>query len=52
MDDLLSADNLALQTLMVHFLTERAVTRDSIRRIGTEFSEEHLNEHTHACALA
>jgi hypothetical protein len=38
-DDLLSADDLALQTLMVHFLTERAVTKDYTRRIGTDFSD-------------
>ena len=39
-DDLLSADDLALQTLMVHFLTERAHTRDYTRRIGTDFSDD------------
>lgn len=38
-DDLLAADDLALQTLTVHFLTERSVTKDYTRRIGTEFSE-------------
>ena len=38
-DDLLSADDLALQTLMVHFITERAVTKDYTRRIGTDFSD-------------
>jgi len=38
-DDLLTADDLALQTLMVHVLTERAVTKDYTRRIGTEFGE-------------
>jgi Domain of unknown function (DUF4157) len=39
-DDLLSADDLALQTLMVHFLTERAHTKDYTRRIGTDFSDD------------
>jgi len=39
-DDLLGSDDLALQTLLVHFLTERAATTDHARRIGGEFSEE------------
>jgi hypothetical protein len=39
-DDLLASDDLALQTLLVHFLTERAATRDYSRRLGGEFSED------------
>lgn len=38
-DDLLSADDLALQTELVHFLTERSVTKDYTRRIGTDYSD-------------
>jgi uncharacterized protein DUF4157 len=38
-DDLLGSDDLALQTLLVHFLTERAHTKDYSRRIGSEFSQ-------------
>jgi hypothetical protein len=42
-DDLLAADDLALQTLLVHFLTERAATKDYSRRIGGEFSKEEFD---------
>ncbi len=42
-DDLLSADEVAFQTLMVHFLTERSVTRDYTRRLGTEFSPDEFD---------
>jgi hypothetical protein len=37
-DDLLADDDLTMQTDLVHFLTERAVTKDYTRRIGTDFS--------------
>jgi len=49
-DDLLSADDLALQTLLVHFITERAVTKDYTRRIGTDFSEDEF-AHGHAAGI-
>lgn len=38
-DDLLADDDLTMQTDLVHFLTERAVTKDYTRRIGTDFSK-------------
>jgi hypothetical protein len=37
-DDLLAGDDLGFQMLLVHFLTERAATRNYARRIGTNFS--------------
>jgi hypothetical protein len=38
-DDLLAGDDLGFQMLLVHFLTERAATRNYARRIGTDFSQ-------------
>ncbi|MFZ0341750.1 MAG: DUF4157 domain-containing protein [Gaiellaceae bacterium] len=38
-DDLLADDDLTMQTDLVHFLTERSVTKDYTRRIGTNFSQ-------------
>jgi hypothetical protein len=38
-DDLLADDDLTMQTDLVHFLTERSVTKDYTRRIGTDFSQ-------------
>jgi hypothetical protein len=38
-DDLLAGDDLGFQMLLVHFLTERAATRNYARRIGTNFSQ-------------
>jgi hypothetical protein len=38
-DDLLAGDDLGFQMLLVHFLTERAATRNYARRIGTNFSD-------------
>lgn len=34
-DDLLASDDAGLQLVLVHFLTERAVTRDYARRLGS-----------------
>ncbi len=34
-DDLLASSDLGLQSVLVHFLTERGVTRDYARRLGT-----------------
>jgi hypothetical protein len=39
-DDLLAGDDLGFQMLLVHFLTERAATRNYARRIGTDFSND------------
>ena len=49
-DDLLAADDLALQTLLVHFLTERAATKDYSRRIGGQFTEEEF-AHGHQAGI-
>ncbi len=38
-DDLLASTDLGLQSLLVHFLTERAAVTDYARRIGTTFSD-------------
>jgi hypothetical protein len=38
-DDLLAGDDLGFQLLLVHFLTERAATRNYARRIGTAFTQ-------------
>jgi hypothetical protein len=38
-DDLLAGDDLGFQMLLVHFLTERAVTGNYARRIGTNFTQ-------------
>ena len=38
-DDLLAGDDLGFQMLLVHFLTERAVTGNYARRIGTNFTK-------------
>jgi hypothetical protein len=38
-DDLLAGDDLGFQMLLVHFLTERAATRNYARRIGTDFRQ-------------
>jgi hypothetical protein len=46
-DDMLGSDDLGFQVVLVHFLTERAATRDYARRIGTlddtspEFTRAH-----------
>jgi hypothetical protein len=42
-DDLLASTDLAFQALMLHFLTERAVTSNYARRIGTNFSDAEFN---------
>ena len=39
LDDLLASDDLGFQMNLIHFLTERAATRDYERRIGTTFSD-------------
>jgi hypothetical protein len=38
-DDLLAGDDIGFQMLLVHFLTERAATRNYARRIGGDFSD-------------
>jgi hypothetical protein len=38
-DDLLAGDDIGFQMLLVHFLTERAVTGNYARRIGTNFTK-------------
>ncbi len=38
-DDLLGGTDLAMQMILVHFLTERRVTRNYARRIGSAFSQ-------------
>jgi hypothetical protein len=38
-DDLLAGDDLGFQMLLVHFLTERAVTANYAHRIGTSFTQ-------------
>jgi Domain of unknown function (DUF4157) len=50
-DDLLADDDLTLQTDLVHFLTERAVTKDYTRRIGTDFSKAEFDR-GHAAGIA
>jgi hypothetical protein len=42
-DDLLAGDDLGFQMLLVHFLTERAATKDYARRIGTDFSQREFD---------
>jgi hypothetical protein len=42
-DDLLAGDDLGFQMLLVHFLTERAATRNYARRIGTDFSQREFD---------
>ena len=42
-DDLLADDDLTMQTDLVHFLTERSVTKDYTRRIGTDFSKKEFD---------
>ena len=42
-DDLLADDDLTMQTDLVHFLTERFVTKDYTRRIGTDFSKKEFD---------
>jgi uncharacterized protein DUF4157 len=42
-DDLLADDDLTMQTDLVHFLTERSVTKDYTRRIGTNFSQKEFD---------
>lgn len=42
-DDLLAGDDIGFQMLLVHFLTERAATRNYARRIGTDFSQAEFN---------
>jgi hypothetical protein len=47
-DDLLSGDDLGFQMLLLHFLTERAVTRNYAHRVGTNFSDaEFRHGHSH-----
>lgn len=38
-DDLLAGDDLGFRMLLVHFLTERAVTANYAHRIGTQFTQ-------------
>jgi hypothetical protein len=42
-DDLLASTDLGLQSLLVHFLTERAATKNYARRIGTNFTQAEFN---------
>jgi hypothetical protein len=42
-DDLLAGDDLGFQMLLVHFLTERAATKNYARRIGTDFSQREFD---------
>jgi hypothetical protein len=49
-DDLLAGDDLGFQMLLVHFLTERAATRNYARRIGTNFSQREF-ERGHALGI-
>lgn len=42
-DDLLASTELGMQSLLVHFLTERAATKNYAKRIGTNFSQQEFN---------
>jgi hypothetical protein len=49
-DDLLAGDDLGFQMLLLHFLTERAVTRNYAHRVGTNFPEVEFR-HGHAMGI-
>lgn len=49
-DDLLAANDLNLQTSLVHLIAERASVKDYTRRIGTDYSDAEFNR-GHAIGL-
>jgi hypothetical protein len=49
-DDLLAGDDLGFQMLLLHFLTERAVTRNYAHRVGTNFTDAEFR-HGHSLGI-
>ncbi|HET6867856.1 MAG TPA: hypothetical protein VFH80_18220 [Solirubrobacteraceae bacterium] len=49
-DDLLAGDDLGFQMLLLHFLTERAVTRNYAHRVGTNFPDAEFR-HSHSLGV-